>query len=297
MDLINYAIRHDVDLSAYNSFGLHAKARTVIYPFNSQGVADAYMANNDKKIVILGNGTNVLFTKREYTDEYVFISMRLLDSIKIDNGRIVADAGVSLSKLVWFSVERGIVGFEFLEDIPGSVGGAVIMNAGTYSDNIAQLIESVSYFDLDSMSIVDVPKEDLGFNTRESFLSTGNKVVTKVAFLSRQRNDEEYMNSVNQILEIKRNRYTKQPRNYPSAGSVFKRPVHNGKQEEVWRLVNDVGLRGYKIGDAEISHKHTGFIVNLGEATYDDIENLIRIIKERVFAAYSINLEEEVKRI
>lgn len=297
MNELNFAIRHDVDLSSYNSYGLHAIAKNVVYPFNSNGIKDIYKLFSDKKIFVLGNGSNILLTKHKYTDEYLFISMKLLDSLEVINDQIVTEAGVSLNKLVWFAVERGITGFEFLEDIPGSVGGAVIMNAGTYSDNISQLIESVVYFDVSSSALVIAKKEDLDFKVRGSILSFGNKIVTKIQFLSKKRNDIEYLDSINRILEIKRNRYTKQPRNYPSAGSVFKRPIYNGRLEEVWRLVNDVGLRGYRVGNAEISQKHTGFIINLGEATYEDIENLIQIIKNRVYSEYSIILEEEVKRI
>lgn len=293
----SYSIRYDVDLLPYNSFGIQSTAEIVCYPFNAEGVREVFQAFEGKKMVVLGNGTNVLLTKRYYDSSYIFISMKLMDSLAIDTESIVADAGVSLNKLVWFAVERGIGGYEFLEDIPGSIGGAVIMNAGTYSDNISQLIDKVSYFDISKNSFLTVNKQDLVFQTRKSLLSDGNKIVTQVRFVKSERNNDAYMESVNKILTIKENRYMKQPRNYPSAGSVFKRPIHNGKQEEVWRLVNDVGLRGYKIGGAMISEKHTGFIINCDNAKYEDIEELIQLIKDRVYSRYAISLEEEIKRI
>ena len=293
----NYCLRQKANLLSYNSFGLNSTAEIVCYPYNDSGIAEIYRDYPEATIVVLGNGTNVLFSKTYYDNNYVFLSMKLMDSLKIENDSIIAESGVSLNRLAWFAVERGIDGFEFLEDVPGSVGGAVIMNAGTYSDNISQILKSVTYYSISKNTIISAEKEELDFHTRGSLLSLGDNIVLRVQFVSKKRNDDNYLSSVKRILEIKENRYTKQPRNYPSAGSVFKRPVHNGKQEEVWRLVNDVGLRGYRIGGAEISEKHTGFIVNLGSAKYEDIEGLIQLIKDKVYTTYSITLEEEVKRI
>lgn len=297
MQTNNYAIRRHVSLFPYNSFGIKSIADTVCYPFNKEGVVEIFKKYPSSKTVVLGNGTNVLFTKPFYDKDYVFISTKLLDEIQLENNCIIADAGIPLNRLVWFSIERGIEGFEFLEDIPGSIGGAVIMNAGTYSDSIAQLLEEVTYYDIIKGSVDTVMKDELDFRTRGSQLSNGDKIVLRVRFIGKKRNDLNYLDSVNKILKIKESRYIKQPRNYPSAGSIFKRPNRNGKQEEVWRLVNDVGLRGYRVGDAEISEKHTGFIVNLGNAKYEDIEELIQLIKKKVFETFSIKLEEEVKRI
>lgn len=297
MHINNYAVRRNTCLISYNSFGLNSIADTVCYPFNENGVVEIFKNNPSSQIVILGNGTNVLLTKPYYDKDYVFISMKLLDSIQLENDCIVAEAGIPLNRLVWFSVERGIEGFEFLEDIPGSVGGAVVMNAGTYSDNIAQLLEEIVYYDINDGSIHTVIKDELDFRTRGSQLSNGSKIVLRVRFIKKTRNDLNYLSSVKKLFEIKENRYIKQPRNYPSAGSIFKRPIRNGKQEEVWRLVNDVGLRGYRVGGAEISEKHTGFIVNLGNAKYEDIEELIQLTKKKVLEKFSIELEEEVKRI
>lgn len=297
MHINNYAVRRNTCLISYNSFGLNSIADTVCYPFNENGVVEIFKNNPSSQIVILGNGTNVLLTKPYYDKDYVFISMKLLDSIQLENDCIVAEAGIPLNRLVWFSVERGIEGFEFLEDIPGSVGGAVVMNAGTYSDNIAQLLEEIVYYDINDGSIHTVIKDELDFRTRGSQLSNGSKIVLRVRFIKKTRNDLNYLSSIKKLFEIKENRYIKQPRNYPSAGSIFKRPIRNGKQEEVWRLVNDVGLRGYRVGGAEISEKHTGFIVNLGNAKYEDIEELIQLTKKKVLEKFSIELEEEVKRI
>src|SRR5690625_2089679 len=161
---MNHVIINDCSLKQYNTLQLESTASIMAFPFNDSGVKEIYQTYKNRNIIILGNGSNILLSKEYYDEEYVFLNFKLMDRIELVNERIVVEAGATLSDLSWYTVENNIKGFEFLEDVPGSVGGAIIMNAGTYEDTIGQLTETVTYFKTDTKEILtdDARLEDFG---------------------------------------------------------------------------------------------------------------------------------------
>lgn len=248
--------------------------------------------------VFLGNGSNILLTKELY-DDYIFVSLQLMNSLEIINDEIRADAGCSLSALSWFALSKAVKGYSFMEDIPGSVGGAVVMNAGTYDDYIGNLVSRVRFFDLKRRCFETVECTPSMFGKRRFDLTDTNRIFTTVWMKCDYAVEEEwYPNELNCLLETKRKRYLKQPRKFPNAGSVFVRPQPiDGKQFYVWQLLNECGLRGYSVGDAAVSSQHPGFIVNLGDGKPKDFLDLIAECKNRVKEKYGVTLELEWKTI
>jgi len=165
------------------------------------------------------------------------------------------------------------------------------MNAGTYEDNISLLVSSVYYYDIEK-NIFVTKNVNIGDFDRRSSIFDNNKCIISCEF---KLSSGDYSETLERLLEIKKERYLKQPRNYYNAGSVFKRPIHQNKEYFVWKLVEDCGLRGLSENDAMISDKHTGFIVNKGNATYEDIKYLIDLIIAKVYSRYGIKLELEWK--
>lgn len=268
---------------------LKAFADYLLLPYNDMGVKSIFKDYND--VIVIGNGSNIIFSESEYSSP--FLCTKLLDELEFDGNSIIAGSGVRLSDLAWFALEKHISGFEFLEDIPGSVGGALSMNAGTYNDNIQNIVRSVIVYDRDSDSIIELDSSMLlpHWGKRDSYFLHHNCIIISCKFNASLSDD--YLSILDKMLEIKKNRYKKQPRDYPSAGSVFKRPYLNGEPFYIWKIIDECGLRGYSIGGAQISTKHPGFIINTGNATGKDVLDLIEYIKSIVLSKYGILLEEE----
>ena len=291
---MNYVPINNCSLKQYNTLKLEAKAALMVLPINMTGVQEIFQKYKEYKIIILGRGSNILLSKDYYDESYVFINFKLMDSIEYRNGQIFIETGASLSSLSWYAVENNIKGFEFLEDVPGSVGGAIIMNAGTYEDTIGQLTEEVTYYDKVQNEIITDKVIEGDFGRRQSKWANDNIVVISCVL---RAETGDYMESLEKLLEIKKKRYLKQPRNYPNAGSVFKRPSLDGVDYYVWKLFEELGLRGYRKNGAMISDKHPGFIVNTGDANYEDILFLINLAKDKVKLEFGITLELEWKVI
>lgn len=291
---MNYVPIKNCSLRQYNTLKIDAKAYLMVLPINVDGIKEIYQKYKDKNIIILGRGSNILFSKEYYDESHVFVNFKLMDNIVYRDEKIYAETGATLSQLSWFALENNVKGFEFLEDVPGSIGGAIVMNAGTYEDTIGQLTTEVTYYDTDDNLVkTDVVKSG-DFGRRKSKWSDDNIVIVSCVLKAEAGN---YLESLEKLLEIKKKRYLKQPRNFPNAGSVFKRPSLNGVDYYVWKLFDELGLRGYKRNGAMISNKHPGFIVNTGNAKPEDILYLIDLAKEKVKSNFGITLELEWKII
>jgi len=287
---MNLIIRKNLSIKKYNTLRLESTAALVFLPLNTEGMLEAVFQSTNKKMVIIGNGSNVLFTKNYYGDEYVFIITTYLNEINIVNDEIVVDAGATFHDLAWFAMDNQVGGYEFCEDIPGTVGGALIMNAGQWQYTIGQHVKWIEYLNLNTNQVQTIiPDEDF-FQYRWSKFNDMNVILLK-AGLSIQKG--EYKEVFDRMLEFKQERYYKQPRNYPNAGSVFKRPTKGEETFFVWKLFDEVSLRGYQVGGARISDKHPGFIVNVDNATPEDCVCLINECKKRVFDHFGITLELE----
>ena len=238
--------------------------------------------------LILGNGSNVLVSDDGIPG--VIISALNMKEISVDqdNSVIEADAGVSLQRIATEAAMNSLTGMEFAAGIPGSLGGAVYMNAGAYGSEMKNIVEEVQYIDCDGKVFVK-KSEELEMGYRHSFFSDNPNMVVLGAKIRLSQGDKETI--LLYQTELLRKRREKQPIEYPSAGSTFKRPdgYYAGK------LIQDSGLMGYRVGDAQVSLKHAGFVVNIGSATANDVLTLIKHVQDTVYDKYGVRLEPEVR--
>ncbi len=232
---------------------------------------------------LLGKGTNVL-APDEGVD--VVISTLGLNNFRFDGNLLVSEAGVPLSRLCIESAQRGLSGLEFSYGIPGTIGGAIFMNAGAYGGQMADVVEWVECFDGEHVRVLH--RAQLEFSYRNSVFKKRNWVVLR-ACLSLTKSDAEVVRS--KMEEIMKRRLETQPLDLPSAGSFFKRPRNDFY---VGKAIEQLGLKGYRVGDAQISTKHAGFIVNVGSATAKDVIALAQTVKELIEKHFNVVLEPEV---
>lgn len=236
----------------------------------------------------IGNGSNLLVGDKGIRG--VVIEMTdPMGNIEVDGTKITAQAGAMLSKIANTAASNGLGGMEFAAGIPGSVGGAVVMNAGAYGGEMKDIIEKVYVLDENGAQLeLDRDALDLGY--RHSCIPEKKYIVTKVVLELVPRNEAEIRS---EMKELNEKRAEKQPLQYPSAGSTFKRP----EGYFAGKLIMDAGLRGYQVGGAQVSEKHCGFVINKGDATAADICQLMRDVSDRVQAQFGVVLEPEVKMI
>lgn len=289
--MAEYFVMNDASLKRYNTLRLDVIANTIVLPHTIQGLVDAFREYKDKRIIIIGNGSNMLFSQNYYDEDTVFIITILLANISTKDQEIVMEAGARLNRLAWFSCEQSVGGYEFCEDIPGTIGGALIMNAGQWQYTIGQNVNWIKVYNFETDKIETIIPDDDFFAYRYSrltelpvyILETGLKMM-----------EGDYNTSLEKMLYYRHERYVKQPRNFANAGSVFKRPYDkNGESLYVWKLFDAVDLRGFQIGGALVSNKHPGFIVNVGNATVDDIHNVIHECQKRVKDKFDVDLQLE----
>lgn len=236
----------------------------------------------------IGNGSNLLVGDKGIRG--VVIEMTdPMGNIEVDGTKITAQAGAMLSKIANTAASNGLGGMEFAAGIPGSVGGAVVMNAGAYGGEMKDIIEKVYVLDENGAQLeLDRDALDLGY--RHSCIPEKKYIVKKVVLELVPRNEAEIRS---EMKELNEKRAEKQPLQYPSAGSTFKRP----EGYFAGKLIMDAGLRGYQVGGAQVSEKHCGFVINKGDATAADICQLMRDVSDKVQAQFGVVLEPEVKMI
>lgn len=237
---------------------------------------------------IIGNGSNLLVSDKGYRGVVIQLFKEFSD-INIEGTRIRAQAGASLAKIAAEALRAGLAGFEFAAGIPGTLGGACIMNAGAYGGEMKDVLLAVTVLTKDG-EIREIPREELDMGYRTSRASREGWIVLG-ATIELARGDGKEIRA--KMEDLKQRRTDKQPLEYPSAGSTFKRPegCFAGK------LIQDAGLKGLRVGDAMVSEKHSGFVVNCGNATAADVNGLIRLVQEKVREDSGITLEPEVRRL
>ncbi len=289
--MANYFTMHDASLKRYNTLRLDVKAHTIIIPHSVDGLVEALRDYKDKEIVLIGNGSNMLFSKEYYDENTVFIVNVLLTSITTENNEIVLEAGARLNRLAWFACEQSLGGYEFCEDIPGTIGGALIMNAGQWQYTIGQYVNWVEVYNYETDKVEILTPDESFFAYRYSKLTELPVYILRTGL---KMLEGDYNESLEKMLYYRHERYIKQPRNFANAGSVFKRPHDkNGESLYVWKLFDEVDLRGYQVGDAKVSTKHPGFIVNTGNASVSDMHAVINECKRRVKEKFDVDLELE----
>ena len=244
-----------------------------------------YFENVGVEYFVLGKGSNLLVGDKGYPGVILQIS-DACQQIEAEENRLQVQAGAALSKVALFAMERGLEGLEFAAGIPGTVGGGVVMNAGAYGGEMKQVVESVRVLSSEG-EILTLDNDTMEFGYRTSIIRNRNFTVLSVTFRLREGNREEIRA---RIEDFQKRRMEKQPLNYPSAGSTFKRP----EGYFAGKLIMDAGLRGFQIGDARVSDKHCGFVVNVGKATARDVTDVIEDVQERVRERFGVSLEREV---
>ena len=235
---------------------------------------------------ILGNGSNLLVSDQGYRGVVIQLWKNVSD-ILVEGCRIRAKAGASLAKIAGEALEEGLTGMEFAAGIPGTLGGAVVMNAGAYGGEMKDILQEVLVMD-EQGEIFTLKKEELHLGYRTSIIKEKGYIVLAAALELKPGYRKEIKEKMD---ELKQRRVEKQPLDMPSAGSTFKRP----EGYFAGKLIMDAGLRGFSVGGAQISEKHCGFVVNTGKATANDVLTLIREVQKRVRDKFGVELETEVK--
>ena len=242
---------------------------------------------NNIPVYVIGNGSNILV--RDGGFRGVVISLKAVNNITVNDDKIEAECGAMLKAVSDKAMENSLTGFEFACGIPGTIGGAVFMNAGAYDGEVSQVIESVEVID-ENCNIIKLTNEELDFGYRSSLVMKKGYTVLSAVFKLKKGTVKTIKELVDDLTN---KRESKQPLEYPSAGSTFKRPTgyFAGK------LIQDAGLKGYSIGGAAVSEKHSGFVINKGNATAKDITDLIEHIQDEVMKQFGVELHTEVRII
>jgi len=278
------------DLIKYNSYRLKACCAKAFFPDNEEDILEIFHEYPDTKKIIVGNGNNIILS-REWYDEYFIILNGCFNKVEVNDNVIIAEAGTTLLELSVIALQNSLAGLEIFFDIPSSVGGAVVMNAGAGGEEIKDLIIKVRYLDLEDMQIKERFGDNLEFKYRNSFFQKHTDKLVLRAWFQLVNHDTE---AIRTKMEInKQTRWAKQPREYPNCGSVFKRPTG----QFVGFMLDKLGLKGFTVGGARISEKHSGFIINTGDAKGSDILAIISEVKKRVNREFKIDLEIEQKII
>ncbi len=278
-------------LAELTTFKVGGPASMVLYPETIEQCAYVLKLAKEqgKKLIYLGNGSNMLGSDRGCED-WILKTDRLAELTMVSDGIIRVGAGVKTVKVSSFAAKSGYTGFEFAHGIPGTVGGAVFMNAGAYGGSMDQVVLRTHYLD-DCGNPCVLSKEDHDFGYRKSFFMQHPSYLIIGVELQLQKGETKEILAL--IDDLQQRRRDKQPLEYPSGGSTFKRP----EGYFAGKLIEDAGLKGYTIGGAQVSAKHAGFIINFDHATGDDVRALIAHVQKTVFEQFGVNLECEIRSL
>lgn len=280
----------DEPMSKHTSFRIGGPADVFVIPQNMEQLKNIYIFCKKENIpvTIMGNGSNLLVRDKGIRGVVIKL-FKNMEHYKIDGNIVEAEAGILLSKLANIICKEELEGFEFASGIPGTLGGAIFMNAGAYDGEMSYIVSETTYMDREG-KIKTIKGEEHNFSYRKSFFQTLDCVILSSKLQLKKGVKEDIRAKIN---DYTKRRVSKQPLMYPSAGSVFKRPVgyYAGK------LIQDSGLQGYQIGGAQVSEMHCGFIINRGGATAKDVLDLIKHVQKTVNEKFNAFLETEIKII
>lgn len=275
-------------MSQHTTFKIGGPADYFLMPDKGEDVGRVIKICKEKEIpyFILGNGSNLLVGDGGYRGAVIQI-YRNMSSVTVEGNEITAQAGALLSAVAAAAKNASLTGFEFAGGIPGTIGGAVVMNAGAYGGEMKDVLTEVTVMNAEG-DIFTLPTEELELGYRTSIIKTAGYIVLE-AKIRLKEGDLEVIRETMKDLTIRRT--TKQPLEYPSAGSTFKRP----EGYFAGKLIMDSGLAGYQVGGAQVSEKHCGFVINAGGATARDVRTLMDNVRDIVYKKYGVALEPEVK--
>ncbi|MCD7725159.1 MAG: UDP-N-acetylmuramate dehydrogenase [Clostridiales bacterium] len=276
-----------VPMSQYTTFRVGGEAECMLMIQKEEELAELipYFNRIEQEYFILGNGSNLLVGDKGYQGIVVKFGEEM-SQIQVEDTRVFVKAGALLSQTAAAAKRHSLAGLEFAAGIPGSMGGGIVMNAGAYDGDMKQIVESVRVMDRDGQ-ILTLDNDTMEFGYRTSIIKNRPFIVVE-AVLRLTRGNQEQIGA--RMEELALLRKSKQPLEYASAGSTFKRP----EGYFAGKLIMEAGLRGYRIGGAQVSNKHCGFIVNTGKATAADIKEVIEEVQERVKERFHVTLEPEV---
>lgn len=277
-------------MKKHTTFRIGGPAEYLILPQTAEEIADVVKLCRQEEIpwYIVGNGSNLLVAD-EGVRGVVIQLLRNFNQIQVEGCQIRMQAGAQNAAVAKRALDASLTGFEFAAGIPGTIGGAVVMNAGAYGGEMKDILKEVTVLDQNGM-IRTIPAEELELGYRTSIIARKGYVVLEAVIVLKTGDPKEIKVAMD---DLKEKRVTKQPLEYPSAGSTFKRP----EGYFAGKLIMDAGLRGFSVGGAQISEKHCGFVINKGNATAKDVTELMDETKKIVMEKFGVALEPEVKRL
>jgi len=283
-------VKKNILLAPYTSFKIGGPAAYFFIAKSEAQLKNIIAeANNDQiPYFILGKGSNILIADEGYKGLVIKLEF---NKITASNNQVTASADIGLGSVLNFCKDNNLSGLEFFTGIPASVGGAIWANAGSLQENIGQLVESVKIIDKNG-KLLELAQKDCLFSYRDSIFKHHRDYIILETVLNLQPADQEKI--AEKMKKMIENKLKIQDLNHPSIGSIFKNPAGNKK---AWELITEVGLAGYKMGDAQVSEKHANFIINTGQATASDVIMLISLIKQKVRDELKVQLMEEIEYI
>lgn len=287
----NVKIDENVSIKRLTNYKVGELARAVVRPRTISDLSKVIkiLKKTKTKFMILGKGTNVLFSDKNY--DGVIIKLDYLNKIEINKTTIEAEAGASLVEVSYKAIKNSLAGLEFATGIPGSIGGAVYMNAGAYNSDMGYVVSKVTVLTPD-YQVINMVNKEAKFKYRTSFFKQNKDYIILKATFKLRKGDKDLLTEI--VNDRKSRRILSQPLEYPSAGSVFRNP---SPEMATGKLVQDLGLKGLYSGGAQISEKHGNFIINRNNATATDIKNLMDLVKTTVKDTYDIDLMLEQELI
>ena len=272
----------------HTTFHIGGVADIMLLPTTEQEIIDIIRLCNElgRSFFILGGGSNILVSDDGMRDVVIKLAENY-SAYDVENNRVQAEAGIRLSTLSSKILDAKLTGFEFASGIPGTVGGGVYMNAGAYDGEMKQIVSKVRVIDR-AGNIKTYNNEEMQFSYRKSKAMENGEIILKVDFLLSHGNYDDIKAKIDDLTN---RRVSKQPLTEYSAGSMFKRPVGNYAS----KLIEEAGLKGFSIGEAKVSEKHSGFVINKGDCSYEDMVSFIEEVKRRVYEHSGVMLEEEVR--
>lgn len=279
-------VLENIDIKEYTTYHIGGKALGMVFPNDVYCLIKLleYLKSNNIKYKVIGRGSNLIFSSEPYNG--ILIKLDKFDNLEIKGNEITVGAGFQLIKLATRLSRIGYSGIEFATGIPGSVGGAVFMNAGAYKSDMGYIVKSVKVLTPD-LRVKELTNYDMHFHYRTSFIQKNPEYICLEATLILSKGNADEIMQL--IADRKKRRVESQPLEYPSAGSVFRNP----KGDYAGRLIEEIGYKGKKIGGAMVSEKHANFIINYDNATGEDVKQLIKEIKDKVKEKYNIELKVE----
>lgn len=279
----------DEPLKNHTTFRIGGAADYLITPSEEQLPAVLAIAKeHELPVTVIGNGSNLLVSDRGVRGVVLEIA-KSMSGVTVDGNYIDAQAGALLAKVAGAAAEHGLSGLEFAAGIPGSMGGAVVMNAGAYGGEMKDVLVFVKILTAEG-DILTIPAEEMDLSYRHSCVPEKGYIVLGARMLLHPAPEAQIRA---QMAELREKRIEKQPLEYASAGSTFKRP----EGYFAGKLIMDAGLRGYRVGDAQVSEKHCGFVINRGNATAAEVMQLVHDVQQKVYEQFQVRLEPEIKKI